>query len=191
MSDERDDDDSRIAGWIIALAVVVAIVVSLWMGMWGALGFGAGSNSDVKQAAAPLITTTPAATGAAVAMSAPAAAGVAAPTAAPTGNVETVKVYFDVNKFEPPASTSNDLDALVTYARSGSNTKLGLSGYHDKTGDPTKNAALSKDRAMAVRNVLISAGVPEDRIMLQKPTELTGDLADNREARRVDVFMLQ
>ena len=105
--------------------------------------------------------------------------------------MEAVRVYFDLNKFEPPVDTAKQLDGLVTYARSNANTKLSLSGFHDKTGDPAKNVQLAKDRAMAVKNVLISAGVSEDRIMMQKPTELTGDKADDKEARRVDVFVAQ
>jgi K(+)-stimulated pyrophosphate-energized sodium pump len=41
-----------------------------------------------------------------------------------------------------------------------------------------------------VREVLRSAGVPEDRIMMDKPVDTTGS-ADDKEARRVDVFVKQ
>ncbi len=120
------------------------------------------------------------------------AAAVSAPAAkVELGNKDTVKVYFDVNKFAPPNDVAQLLDGLVTYSRSSPNTKLQISGFHDKTGDAAKNAELAKARAMGVKDALISAGVPEDRIMMQKPTEMTGDKADDKEARRVEVSAAQ
>jgi OmpA-OmpF porin, OOP family len=138
-----------------------------------------------KAPAAPAVSTPPAPVATAPA---PATPAVSAPVAAtlPTA----AKVYFDVNKFEPPADAAKIVDAMVVYARSNANTKLSISGFHDKTGDATKNAELAKNRAMAVKNVLISAGVPEDRIMMQKPVETTG-AADDKEARRVEVAVAQ
>jgi K(+)-stimulated pyrophosphate-energized sodium pump len=130
---------------------------------------------------------------AAIVAAAPAvAAAVSAPAAkVELGNKDTVKVYFDVNKFTPPNDVAQLLDGLVTYSRSSPNTKLKVSGFHDKTGDPAKNAELAKERAMGVKNALISAGVPEDRIMMQKPVEMTGDKADDKQARRVEVSAAQ
>ena len=51
--------------------------------------------------------------------------------------------------------------------------------------DPSQNAELAKNRAVAVAEVLKSAGVPEDRLVLQKPA-LT-DAGSGREARRVEI----
>jgi K(+)-stimulated pyrophosphate-energized sodium pump len=154
----------------------------------------------------PLMATMykPDASKAAVAVPA-AAVGVAttavAPSAAPSaptaavapvvGSTETVSLYFDVNKMAPPADAPQKLDGIINYGRSNPNTKIGISGYADKTGDPEKNAQLSKERAMAVKNQLISAGLPEDRIMMQKPKEITADKTDDKESRRVDVYIVQ
>jgi K(+)-stimulated pyrophosphate-energized sodium pump len=148
---------------------------------------GSGSHADkpVAAAAAPVL----AAAAPAAAVSAPVAAPAAAPTAAV--KVEPVSLYFDINKITPPEGAPKALDKLVDHARSGPNTKLGISGFADKTGDADKNAQLAKERAIAVKNVLISAGVAEDRIMLQKPSDITADKKDDRESRRVDVFVLQ
>jgi outer membrane protein OmpA-like peptidoglycan-associated protein len=114
----------------------------------------------------------------------------AAPAAAAIAKPELAKLYFATAKFDPPADAAKTLDKLVDYARSSPNTKLGISGFHDKRGDPAANAELSKQRALAVKNVLISAGVTEDRLILNKPVELT-DTKDDQEARRVDVFVAQ
>ncbi len=145
-----------------------------------------GCGAD-KAPVAPAVSTPPAPVA-----TAPAAPAVSAPAAAPAAvkAPAAAKLYFDVNKFEPPADAAKVVDEMVVYARSNANTKLSISGYHDKTGDAAKNADLAKNRAMAVKNVLISAGVPEDRIMLQKPVETTG-AADDKEARRVEVTVAQ
>jgi outer membrane protein OmpA-like peptidoglycan-associated protein len=134
-----------------------------------------------------------------VAQSAPVVVPPTAPTAtpAPTATApvtavkpELVKFYFDSAKYDPPADAAKMVDKLVDYSRTSANTKIGISGFHDKQGDPAKNAELAKQRAIAIKNVLISAGVAEDRIIMNKPTELT-DSKDDKEARRVDVFVSQ
>jgi cytochrome c oxidase subunit 2 len=65
-------------------------------------------------------------------------------------------------------------------------TKLSITGYTDKTGDEKANEALAKNRAFAVKDALIAAGVKEDAIEMKKPEFITGAL-DDKEARRVDI----
>jgi len=67
--------------------------------------------------------------------------------------------------------------------------KVSISGFHDSTGDAAQNAELARNRAVAVADVLKSAGVPEDRLVLQKPA-LT-DAGGGREARRVEISAQQ
>ena len=61
-----------------------------------------------------------------------------------------------------------------------------MSGYHDKTGDPDKNAELAKERAIAVRDALVAAGVSVERVELSKPRVTEGG-TDDTLARRVDI----
>jgi K(+)-stimulated pyrophosphate-energized sodium pump len=184
MYEEQDREQEGIVGWIIGIGAFVAVAISLWMGLMGA--FSNQNTAATSGAATPgtAATTTIAASPAASATSAVGATAV-------VGSAETVSIYFDVNKFEPPADTAVKLDGLINYGRANSNSKIAITGYTDKTGDAAKNAELSKQRAIAVKNQLISAGMPEDRIMMQKPQQTTGDQTDNKEARRVDVYTLQ
>jgi K(+)-stimulated pyrophosphate-energized sodium pump len=183
--EEQDREQEGIVGWIIGIAAFIAVAISLWMGLMGAFNAQGNGTKSSAPLSAPTATAAPAAAPTApMAPASTAGVGVA-------GSTETVSLFFEVNKTAPPADAAQKLDGLVVYARSNPNTKLGISGYADKTGDPVKNAELAKERAMAVKNQLISAGVPEDRIMLQKPKEVTGDKADDKEARRVDVYMAQ
>jgi OmpA-OmpF porin, OOP family len=103
---------------------------------------------------------------------------------------ELFQVFFETGSVALPASVGDSVKAFADYAKSSPNTKIGISGFNDKTGDPVKNAELSKNRAKAVRDFLVNAGVPEDRIMLKKPDDTTG-AADDKQARRVDVYVVQ
>jgi K(+)-stimulated pyrophosphate-energized sodium pump len=66
-----------------------------------------------------------------------------------------------------------------------------LSGFHDASGDPAKNAELAKNRARAAREMLVKAGVPEDRIIMVKPQQMSAGSPDDKAARRVDIYPAQ
>jgi K(+)-stimulated pyrophosphate-energized sodium pump len=97
-----------------------------------------------------------------------------------------VKFYFASGK---SAVGADAVPALVDVAKGvQAGQKAVVSGFHDATGDPAKNAELAKQRAFAVRDALKAAGVPEGKIELKKPEVLTGS-GDNAEARRVEVVL--
>ena len=167
---------------MIAAILALILLISWWMGRNGALC----PNTAAAVAPAAAISAP-----AVVPSSAPApAAVVEASKGATLGAIPAAKVYFAVNKYEPPAEAAKELDAMVVYARANPSSQLSVSGFHDKTGDVEKNHELAKNRAIAVKNVLVSAGVAESSIILQKPQETTGG-ADDREARRVEVSVAQ
>jgi K(+)-stimulated pyrophosphate-energized sodium pump len=128
----------------------------------------------------PLLPMSPTAVGsthASAPVSAPAAATAAAPAAT------TAKFYFDSGKAELPAASADSIAKLAAAGKSGGKTLI--SGFHDASGDPAQNAELAKQRAIAVRDALKAAGVPEDRIELKKPEQVNA--GDAAEARRVEV----
>jgi K(+)-stimulated pyrophosphate-energized sodium pump len=95
-----------------------------------------------------------------------------------------VKFYFDSGKSDLAGGAA---DALVDVVKGvGEGKTAVVSGYHDATGDPAQNAELAKQRALKVRDTLVVAGVPQDKIELKKPEQLTGS-GPNAEARRVEV----
>jgi OmpA-OmpF porin, OOP family len=167
--------------WLIGAAVLA------WA-LSGMRGCGQAEKVAVPAPAAPVVSA-PAATPAPTPAPAPAADPVK-PAAVATAKPDPAKIYFASGKFDPPADLAQKLDALVVYSRADTNAKLSISGFHDKTGNAEANIELAKSRAMGVKNALISAGVPEDRIMMQKPTETVGG-GDDKEARRVEVAVAQ
>ncbi len=95
-----------------------------------------------------------------------------------------VKFYFESGKTELAGGAAA---ALVDVGKGvAEGKKAVISGFHDATGDPAVNAELAKQRAFTVRDTLKSMGVPEDKIELKKPEQLTGT-GPSAEARRVEV----
>jgi K(+)-stimulated pyrophosphate-energized sodium pump len=184
MNDEQDHDENRMVGWILALAVVVAIAVSLWMAGWATFGV-----ADTKKPAASSTTATAVATS--VATKPIVEVDTAPALATGAGYPETVSLYFDSGKINLPVDAAKQVEAIVAWSKTSPNTKIGVSGYHDKAGDPAMNAQLAKNRAMGARETLISAGVPEDRLVMVKPQSTNGGGPEDKQSRRVDIYPAQ
>jgi outer membrane protein OmpA-like peptidoglycan-associated protein len=184
MQDEQDGDDNRIMGFILSIAVVVAIAVSFWAAFWAPT---MGDSSAENKAEVPV---------AAVANVAPAAKSITEVDVAPavaTGAdyPASISLYFDSGKIALPVDTSSQIAKIVEWSKSGPNTKVGISGYHDKAGDPAQNATLAKNRALGAREALLSAGMPEDRIIMVKPQSMDAGGPEDKTARRVDIYPAQ
>jgi len=146
---------------------------------------------DAAAALPTKIETPPAATPPA-AMAAPSTPGAvvaagavsAAETAAVKVENGVVKFYFATASAEVAPNAREALADVIKAVQSGSTVLV--SGYHDASGDPAKNAELAKQRAMAVSDALKAAGAPEDKIELAKPEQSQAD-GPPSEARRVEV----
>ncbi|MBE7418387.1 MAG: sodium-translocating pyrophosphatase [Ideonella sp.] len=98
---------------------------------------------------------------------------------------EVVKFYFASGKDELPNGAAGALAGVIKGVADGK--KAVVSGFHDASGDPAKNAELAKQRAFAVRDALKAAGVAEDKIELKKPEQINAGAA--ADARRVEVAL--
>ena len=96
-------------------------------------------------------------------------------------------VTFDSGQSALSPVALASLTAIANVAKSSGAAGLSISGFHDSTGDPAMNAELAKQRAVAVRDALVAAGVAEDRIELNKPQEMNAGSSDD--ARRVEVTL--
>ncbi len=100
------------------------------------------------------------------------------------------KLTFELGSAALPAdaaATLADVQGKLTMAPAGA--RLVLSGFHDASGDPAKNAELAKERAKAVRAALVAAGLDVARVALRKPESTTGG-GTPEEARRVEVRLV-
>ncbi len=166
------DEEDRETGYALFLAIGLAIFVSIFtIGIAAGTAIGQlGKKSGASAAAALPVATSPMA-GASAAASAPMA-----------------RLYFELGKAELPADALTQLTPLITAARDNSTARWVISGFHDASGDAAANAELAKQRAFAVRDLLVTAGVSTQSIELSKPAVTMGG-TDPREARRVDVTL--
>lgn len=111
--------------------------------------------------------------------------GVGKTSAAKASSV--TRLYFELGQAELPADARAALAPYIAAAKDR-HRAIAVSGFHDTSGDATANEELAKKRAFAVRDLLIGAGVPAERIELRKPAVTAGD-GDPREARRVEVTL--
>jgi outer membrane protein OmpA-like peptidoglycan-associated protein len=162
------DEEDREIGYALFVAVGMAILVSIFT-----IGIAAGSaigGIGQKPTAAAL----------------PIAASPAAIASVPAG-VEAVRIYFELGKADLTAEARTKIDSLFVTGTHKRATWV-VSGYHDASGDTAANAELAKQRALAVRDLLVARGVNPKSIELSKPVVTTGG-ADAREARRVEVTL--
>ena len=157
-----DDDDINVK---VALGVVggmIALVIAL------VIGVAVGEVSTMGEAGA----TAPAAS-----------AEMAAPE--PVGEA-LVKLYFGVDQASLPDEGAAAVQTIIVTAQDKAEAIVLISGFHDASGNAAHNAELSKQRAIAVRDALVAAGLDVARIRLSKPAETQGS-GEAQEARRVEV----
>jgi photosynthetic reaction center cytochrome c subunit len=116
-------------------------------------------------------------------------APVSVPALAQQSPVEgTVVLFFAVASFALPADGSASLDPVIGALKANPAAKAKISGYHSATGNLAQNQELAKKRAIAVRDALKTAGVEENRLVLDKPQKTEANVAgEERFARRVVV----
>jgi photosynthetic reaction center cytochrome c subunit len=159
------------------------------------------SGVKVSVAATPAAAPTPAPAPAPVAPSAeaspapaPAAPAPAAAAAAPVANAAPANadaiVYFATGATRLPASAASVLEKTIALLKADSTARAVVSGYHSASGSLEVNQELAKKRAFAVRDALKNAGVPDDRIVLEKPLSTEANLqGEDAKSRRVEVLV--
>jgi cytochrome c oxidase subunit 2 len=195
-----DDDSNENGGlvpWVIGFAVMLAIAVAA---LAGTAAFQSGPDTaaststsatgtarSTTDTAASSTGTAGSTTGTAASAAAPAAgASFTAPGTATAAAPLLARVLFNTGISTLPADAAKTLSPAIEAATRSAGIRLTVSGYHDKTGDPEKNAELAKERAIAVRDALVAAGVSLERVELRKP-QLTEGGTDDTLARRVDI----
>ena len=180
MFSQDDDSQQRVALFLVFGLVAIVVASSLFFGVHKVRSF---AKAGTAAAPAALVA------GQAAPATSPASASLAqAASDAASIKVEqgVVKFYFASGKADLAAGASEALADVVKGAQAG--RKVAISGFHDATGNAEQNAELAKQRALAVRDVLMAAGVAEGQIELKKPEQIAGNGSD-AEARRVEISL--
>ena len=87
-------------------------------------------------------------------------------------------IFFDVNSYKVKPESTVELDQLVMLMKENPSLRIQISGHTDNVGKPSDNLALSKNRANAVIQYLVSGGIAASRLSAQGFGE-TQPIADN------------
>ncbi|MBS1132646.1 MAG: OmpA/MotB [Proteobacteria bacterium] len=115
----------------------------------------------------------------------PAASVVQQAEIAPVGEA-LAKVFFAVGAAALDEADKSVVAKTLEALSANPNAIVLLSGFHDPSGDPAKNAELAKHRAQSVRDALVAGGVAAERIKFRKPESTLG-AGSPEEGRRVEI----
>ncbi|WP_372662070.1 OmpA family protein [Hydrogenophaga sp.] len=178
MSSNNEEPDHSIVAAVLITIVLLTIGLTAGVGLHSVRA-NAGKSTGVSTAMAAAEPAASASTTANTSASADASVVV---------ENGVVRFYFASGNADLASGALDALGDAIAAATSGK--RLVISGFHDATGDPVMNADLAKRRAMAVRDVLLGAGVNDDHVELKKPEVATGS-GNDAEARRVEVVVTE
>jgi OmpA-OmpF porin, OOP family len=105
-------------------------------------------------------------------------------------------VTFDTGKATLRAESFPQFDDIVEYMRHKKSSRVEISGHTDNAGNPKNNKALSKKRAEACRDYLVSRGIGKDRVEAigygdERPIASNADEPGRQMNRRIEATELQ
>jgi peptidoglycan-associated lipoprotein len=121
-------------------------------------------------------------------------AGPAGPAGATTAWESFKDILFDYDRSDIRASETGKIDEIAGYLRRNPTVNLRIDGFADPRGGNTYNLALSQRRVNAVRDALVKAGTPAERISTGHFGQMRPKCVEANEAcwqldRRVEVFV--
>ncbi len=103
-------------------------------------------------------------------------------------------IFFEFAKFELLTDSYSELNRIITFLNENNEYNIEISGHTDNVGSDANNKQLSKNRANAVAQYLISKGIVKNRIKIvgygkSKPVA-PNDTDENRQINRRVEFKL-
>ncbi len=103
-------------------------------------------------------------------------------------------IFFDSGKSTLKSGAKKTLDRIAQQLTGDSAIKVVVEGHTDSTGSAEKNMALSEKRAQAVRDYLVSKGVPDAQITSagkgeSEPLATNKTVAGRQQNRRVELVI--
>lgn len=123
---------------------------------------------------------------------------IAATRSDPRGLIVTLNggILFDTGKSALKPGAKATLKRIAAQIATDPSLKIAVEGHTDNVGGKETNQALSEKRAAAVRDYLISAGIPEDHISAsgkgeESPIVTNKTAAGRQQNRRVELVITQ
>jgi len=122
-------------------------------------------------------------------------AAIAATKTEARGIVVTLpSVSFDPGKTTLKPSAKKTLQKIANQLKASQNVRVSVEGHTDNVGKAEKNMQISEKRAAAVRDYLISLGLPADRIVASgkgeaDPVASNKTVSGRQQNRRVELVI--
>lgn len=106
-------------------------------------------------------------------------------------------INFATGSADVQSSSEDELESITNLLSQAEDTKIIIVGHTDNTGNSASNKTLSKIRAKAVADILVSKGISRDRIQQvdgkgdSEPTADNTTVQGKAKNRRVQVTLLQ
>lgn len=91
-------------------------------------------------------------------------AGAERPAAGASGWTKFNDILFDFDKSDIRANETSKVAAVAAYLKQKPSAQVAIDGHADPRGTDPYNQALSQRRVTAIRDALVKAGVPGDKI---------------------------
>ena len=103
-------------------------------------------------------------------------------------------IFFDTGKSSLKAGAKNTLAKIAAQLKGDSDVRVTIEGHTDSVGNDEKNMELSEKRANAVRDYLVTNGVPADRVTASgkgeaDPVATNKTAAGRLQNRRVEMII--
>jgi outer membrane protein OmpA-like peptidoglycan-associated protein len=103
-------------------------------------------------------------------------------------------IFFDPGKSQLKPGAKTTLQRIAAQLKGDESIRVSVEGHTDNTGNPEKNMDISEKRAEAVREYLVSQGVPDDRVMAtgkgeSEPVATNKTAAGRQQNRRVELVI--
>jgi outer membrane protein OmpA-like peptidoglycan-associated protein len=111
-------------------------------------------------------------------------------------NAYSKTILFDTGRATIKAESFDSLDAIVGVLNEYETTKFRIEGHTDSSGQKASNLKLSKERAAAVKNYLVSKGIKEERLSSEgfgsaKPIASNKTVKGRNLNRRVEINLVK
>ncbi|MBD3842745.1 MAG: OmpA family protein, partial [Campylobacterales bacterium] len=80
------------------------------------------------------------------------------------GKIVTTGIRFDVNRATIKAESAGVINEIVALMKQNPSVNFSIEGHTDSDGDDRSNQRLSEERAEAVKNAFLDAGIDESRL---------------------------
>lgn len=103
-------------------------------------------------------------------------------------------ILFDLDKATIRKESEDALNSIADIMKEYPNTVFHIEGHTDSTGSENYNLKLSKERAASVREYLVKAGIPSNRLTSEgygesRPIATNKTAAGRQENRRVEISL--